>query len=251
MHSPRLLIGDCREVLPLFEPETFDLIIADCPYGQTSLEWDRWVEGWPSLVRPLLKKSGSMWVFGSMRMFWDRRDQFVGWRLAQDLVWEKHNGSSFHADRFRRVHEHAIQLYRDDAQWNGVWRSVLTTPDATKRTVRRKKRPAHTGHIDAGHYRSENGGPRLMRSVIRLRSCHGSAVHPTEKPEGIIEPVLLSSCPPDGVVLDPFAGSGTVGVVAARYGRKSVLVEADPRYAAAAHDRISSDLFAHSGGTHA
>jgi site-specific DNA-methyltransferase (adenine-specific) len=70
---------------------------------------------------------------------------------------ERHD---FHADRFKRVHELVAQFYRADVPWSAVYNDVQTSPDATARTVRRKMRPPHTGHIDAGHYVSEDGGPR-------------------------------------------------------------------------------------------
>lgn len=83
-----------------------------------------------------------------------------------------------------------------------------TTPDATARTVRSKRRPAHTGHIDRTPYISVDGGPRLMTSVLFVPSAHGTALHPTEKPVGILDPLIRYGCPPGGTVLDPFAGSG-------------------------------------------
>ncbi len=233
--------GDCREVLGQFPDEHFDCIVTDPPYGETSLEWDRWQAGWPAAVRRVLKRTGSMWVFGSMRMFLNNIGDFAGWKLAQDIVWEKHNGSGFHADRFKRVHENAIQLYRDDASWSAVYKSPQFTPDATARSVRRKKRPTHMGNIEAGHFVSVDGGPRLMRSVIFVRSEHGRAEHPTQKPVGIVEPLLLYACPPGGIVLDCFAGSGTTGVVAARHGMDAVLIEAKTEFAEIAERRVLED----------
>lgn len=73
-----ILIGDCREVLAGLPADSADCIIADPPYGQTALAWDRWPSGWPAAVRRVLKPSGSMWCFGSLRMFMDRRDEFSG-----------------------------------------------------------------------------------------------------------------------------------------------------------------------------
>lgn len=237
----RIITGDCRDVLAEFADESFDCIVTDPPYGETSLQWDRWVPGWPGMVRRLLKPTGSMWCFGSQRMFWDHREDFDGWRLAQDVVWEKHNGSGFHADRFKRVHEYAVQLYRDDAPWEGVYKAPQYTNDATARAVRRKRRPAHMGHIEAAAYTSEDGGPRLMRSVIYARSEHGRAEHPTQKPIAIVEPLLLYACPPGGKVLDLFAGSGTTGVVAARHGMEAVLIEGREDYATVARQRLQND----------
>ncbi|PZR60260.1 MAG: site-specific DNA-methyltransferase, partial [Stutzerimonas stutzeri] len=117
-----ILQGDAMDLLPELAAESVDCIITDPPYGETALPWDRWPPGWPSLVRRVLKKSGSMWVFGSMRMFWNHRSDFDGWRLAQDVIWEKHNGTGFLNDRFRRVHEYALHFYRDDAEWGGVYK---------------------------------------------------------------------------------------------------------------------------------
>ena len=211
--------GDCREVLPRIG-NVFDCVIADPPYGQTSLFWDVPVDGWPQFLG--LKSSGSVWCFGSMRSFLASSD-FIGWKLAQDVIWEKHNGSNFHNDRFRRVHEQIAHWYR--GTWEAVYKSPVFTMDATARAVRRKTRPPHTGHIEAGSYRSEDGGPRLQRSVIRVRSCHGVAENETQKPVGILFPLVEYSCPPGGILCDPFAGSGSTGVAAKLSGRSAVLIE--------------------------
>jgi site-specific DNA-methyltransferase (adenine-specific) len=237
-----IIIGDCRQDLRPRGP--FDLLIADPPYGDTSLEWDRTCVGWIAASAALLKPAGSMWVFGSMRMFQNVGAQFraAGLRYAQDIVWEKHNGSGFHVDRFKRVHEHAVQFYPKGAAWGEVYNAVQTTPDATARTVRHKKRPPHMGHIEAGAYASEDGGPRLMRSVIYMRSTHGRAIHPTEKPDALIEILIRTSCPPKGIVGDLFAGSGAAGEAAMRAGRRYIGCEIDATMADAARNRLASIL---------
>ena len=212
-----------------------DVAIVDPPYGETSLAWDRWVDDWPRL---LLGATSTFWCFGSLRMFHEHGAEFGDWKLAQEVVWEKHNGSSFHADRFKRVHELAVQFYR--GEWSNLHRDVPTTPDATARAVRRKERPPHTGEIEGSTYVSVDGGPRLMRSVIYCRSEHGKAVHPTQKPLGIVEPLISYSCPPGGLVLDPFAGSGTSLVAARNLGRRAVGIEAKQAYCAVAVRRLMS-----------
>lgn len=237
-----LLSGDCREIMPNMGP--FDMIIADPPYGDTSLAWDRHVDGWEVVAFQSLRVTGSMWVFGSLRFFMSMAAKMkdAGWRYAQDIVWEKHNGSSFHADRFKRVHELAVQFYRSDAAWGDIFNDVQTTPDATARTVRRKKRPAHTGHSDAGHYVSEDGGPRIMRSVIYMPSMHGKAIHPTEKPSALLETLVRTSCPRDGLVGDFFAGSGSAWEACRFAGRRYVGTEIDEAMAESARWRIGSRL---------
>ena len=106
-----ILTGDCRHLMPAHGP--FDLILADPPYGDTSLAWDRRVDGRITRARDALRPTGSLWVFGSLRCFMATADRFAdaGLRVAQEIVWEKQNGSSFHADRFKRVHELAVQFY--------------------------------------------------------------------------------------------------------------------------------------------
>jgi len=243
----RIITGDCRDVLSAMEPNSVDCVLTDPPYGETSLAWDRWVAGWPALVRRVLKKTGSMWCFGSTRMFLEHADDFQGWSQSQDVVWEKHNGSGFLNDRFRRVHELALHFYRADAKWSDVYKAPQFTNDATARTVRKKAKPAHW-HGSTGDtvYQSEDGGPRLMRSVIFARSEHGRAEHPTQKPIDIVEPLLLYACPQGGVCLDPFAGSGTTGVVAKRHGIDCTLIEGNPEFAEIARVRIAGGaLFAH------
>lgn len=238
----RLIHGDCRDVLPTLDENSVDAVVADPPYNVTSLEWDVAVEGWLPLVDRVLKPTGSLWVFGSMRslapMIADP-DAFdlVRWRFSHEIVWEKHNGSGFHADRFRRVHEFAAHFYR--GPWADVYKSPVHTLDATRRTVRAKTRPAHMGDIQRGAYQTVDGGPRLQRSVIRVRSEHGRALHPTQKPLGILRPLIEYACPPGGVVLDPFAGAGSVGVAAQEIGRSAVLIEIDADYCAMAAERLS------------
>lgn len=234
--------ADYRAALANVPDQSFDCIVTDPPYGETSLTWDCWPDGWPGDVRRLLKPTGSMWVFGSQRMFLDRASEFSGWRLSQDVVWEKHNGTGLFNDRFRRVHELALHFYRGDANWSDVYKCPQYTADARARVVRKKQRPAHwIGAVGESTYRSEDGGPRLMRSVQFVRSEHGRAEHPTQKPIAIVEPLLLYACPPGGRVLDLFAGSGTTGVVARRHGIGATLVEANGDYVEVIRRRLELD----------
>lgn len=230
-----LFLGDCREVLPALGLEA-DCVIADPPYEETSLEWDKWPAGWLEALAPVAR---SMWCFGSLRMFLDRGGEFrgAGWKLSQDIVWEKHNGSGFHADRFKRVHELAAHWYR--GRWEDVRHEVPVTADATARTVRRKQRPPHMGEIGSGAFASEDGGPRLTRSVIYARSMHGRAIHKTEKPLAILSPLIEYACLPGGLVVDPMSGSGAALEAARQSGRRAIGVEADERHCEQAARRLS------------
>lgn len=224
-----LYYGDCREVMP--ELVGVDVTVADPPYETTSLVWDKLCDGWLELV-----PSKALWCFGSIAFF--MKQAFEGWKYSQEVIWEKHNGSNFHADRFRRVHEVAMMFYR--GQWSDLHKNVPKTMDATARAVRRKQRPAHMGEIEDSTYVSEDGGPRMMRSVIYARSCHGYAQHPTQKPIEILQPLCEYSSAPDGIVLDPFMGAGSTGVACRNLGRKFIGIENQRQYFDIACERIEA-----------
>jgi len=225
--------ADCRTIL---EECAADVAIVDPPYGTTDLDWDSEVDGWI----PVLPVR-TFWLFCSLRSLLKVSVTIPrSWSMAQDIVWEKHNGSNSRADRFRRVHEHAVQFYRGG--WSDLYREVPRTMDAVARAVRRKHRPQHWGQIGQSAYLSDDGGPRLMRSVIRVASEHGRAEHPTQKPLGIVSPLIHYSCPPGGMVLDPFMGSGTTLVAAIRLGRRAIGIEIEERYCEVAAKRLAQSV---------
>lgn len=229
-----LYCGRMEDVLP--ELGQFDACVTDPPYGETSLAWDRWPVGWPALVS---EHTSSMWCFGSMRMFLAQRDQFAGWKLAQDTigefeidtaVWEKNKASGPGKDRFRRVHELATQWYH--GQWRDIYHETPRVPATADRVnkvgslvYRSARGVSHRGDYGPNPYIDD--GTRLARSVIRARVVRGRETHPTEKPLDVLIPLIEYSVPPAGIVLDPFAGRGSTGVAARYIGRRSVLIEGD------------------------
>lgn len=182
--------------------------------------------------------ANALWCFGSFRMFIDRREDFAAWKVSQDIVWEKRNGSSLAADRFRRVHELATFWHRDE--WAAFRHEVPTTQDASPRTVRRKAKPTiHQGNAGPSFYSSEDGGPRMTRSVQFVRSEHGRALHPTQKPLGILQPLIEYSVPPGGLVVDLFGGVFSTALAARQIGRRSIVIEGREDYAEAGARRFN------------
>lgn len=239
----QLFHGRFEDLLPQLDVRA-DLLIADPPYGETTLDWDRWPDGWPSIAA---QHGDSMWCFGSMRMFLDRRDEFASWRLSQDVVWEKHNGSGLHADRFKRVHEHALHWYR--GPWADIHHETPTTPDAVARAVRRKAKPVHhQGARGPSAFQSEDGGPRLMRSVMFHRSMHGRAINETEKPVPLIAPLIEYGCPTGGLVVDLFSGSAAALVAARNLGQRAIGFEVRESQCEAAANRLSQQVLDLFGG---
>ncbi|MBN9505376.1 MAG: site-specific DNA-methyltransferase [Altererythrobacter sp.] len=244
-----ILAADCRVAMPAHGP--FDLILADPPYGDTSLAWDRRVEGWLALACAALRPSGSLWVFGSLRSFMAEAPRFkeAGLRYAQDIVWRKPNGTGMAADRFKRVHELAAQFYRSTGKWRDVYNDVQRVPALHKSKSVRKQRPdrlAHAGKIGALEYHDD--GTRIMKSVVDAQSPR-SGRHPTEKPVALLEILIRTSCPPGGLVGDWFAGSGAAGEACRLTGRRYIGCEIDPAMAARASDRIAGVLPFDTGGS--
>jgi len=228
-----LYLGDCRELLPELGLQA-DLVIADPPYAETALEWDRWPDGW---VQVAAQHAPAMWCFGSQGMFFAHLPEFTAdWKLSQDVVghtedgdpirgdvnvvWEKANGTGFATDRFKRVHEHVLHWYR--GPWGDVRHDTprvdYVGPDKHARA--RTDRGKHLGSIGAQRY--EDDGTRLIRSVIKAKSVRGQRRNETEKPLPIIDPLIRYGTQPGGVVVDLFTGSGAVLETARQAGRRSI-----------------------------
>ena len=209
------------------------------PYAETSLSWDRWPGGWLDMAMGIAR---SMWCFGSLRMYLDRGAEFkaAGWKLSQDVIWEKHNGSGFHDDRFKRVHEQPTHWYR--GTWGSVYHAaprVAYAGPSRGGAINRGTTP-HTGSRGAKGWVDDS--TRLERSVLRVHSVHGHAIHPTEKPAGILDPLIAYACPPGGLVVDPFAGSGSTLDAARCSGRRAIGVELHEPYAERAAKRLDQGV---------
>lgn len=230
-----LYLGDMRLILPCLDLQA-DCVVTDPPYGETKLAWDRWPDGWPDALTGAAR---SMWCFGSMRMFMGRAPEFSSWKLSQDIVWQKHNATGPDADRFRRVHEFALHWYR--GSWRDIYHQAQRTTTGVVergRIVKQGSKNIHQrGTYSTGAWTDD--GTRLRTSVIRVRSMHRrGGLHPTEKPADLLQPLIEYACPPGGLILDPFAGSGSTAVAARLTGRRAVLIEADERYCEAIAKRL-------------
>lgn len=217
-----------------------DLVVTDPPYGETSLTWDRWPEDWPAEVAAYVN---SMWCFGSMRMFLDRRDDFVDWKFSQDIIWSKPRGGVAYPDRASvRSHEIVTHWYR------GAWSDIYHEQQRRdhhgpgKGTIHRSETgPAWNGSRRAHSWTDD--GMRAISSVIKCQTMRMRGTgHPTEKPLGILEPLITYACPPGGLVLDIFAGSGSTGVAAKANGRHALLIEADEGYCEMAAQNLAQDV---------
>ncbi len=182
-----------------------------------------------------------------------------GWILRSDIVWHKPCPMPESVqDRPTRSHEYVFLLtkgrhYHYDAD---AVRTPLRDKTRTTYGTARKAPEGHErdGYVKAGNFAAstmQHRKPRLtedgefaganLRTVWTIAPEPFKGAHFAVFPTALVEPCIKSGCPPGGLVLDPFAGSGTTGVVANRLGRDFVGVELNPEYAEMARRRIKAD----------
>jgi DNA modification methylase len=201
-----------------------------------------------------------------------------GWYLRQDIIWSKPNPMPESVqDRCTKAHEYIFLLsksakYYYDAdsvsepnaepKGSGGWQSAIRQGDPDR--YQGKYKPNKTEGAAGGSkmLRGEHvhTGGRNKRSVWTVTTQPFSEAHFATFPPDLIEPCIKAGCPAGGVVLDPFGGAGTTGLVADRLGRDAILIELNPEYAAMAERRIRGDagmfaettlaLSSHHGASH-
>lgn len=193
-----------------------------------------------------------------------------GWYLRQDIIWHKPNPMPESVtDRCTKAHEYLFLLsksprYYYDAEsvkepageWTGragtfdrsgnaVADHVLPGQSAAQHRARsgnkeRKPRPGPDG--DSRNQKGSvpwEGATRNKRSVWTVSTRPYAGAHFATFPPALVEPCILAGCPRDGVVLDPFAGSGTTGYVADYLQRHAVLIELSHDYAELIRERMA------------
>ena len=80
------------------------------------------------------------------------------------------------------------------------------------------------------------------RDVWTVSTSSYKEAHFAVYPPKLIEPCVLAGCPENGVVLDPFSGSGTTGVVAMNNERNYIGIELNPEFAELSHERIKKEV---------
>ncbi len=225
--------------------DTFDAIVTDPPYGETSAEWDRWPKLWPSLLWKIAPENCSMWCWGSFGMFMRQWQEFSHWKYAQEVIWEKPNGAGPVKDRFNRVHELAVQFYK--GKWSSLPHEILRVPkthDLDKSAKPSPRDPSlHVEHRNLYKGKPDyiDDGLRVCRSVIKASVPRGNKrAHPSQKPTDVLQFLIHESTSSGQTVLDPFAGSGSTAVAALALGRNVILVESREDYCEPAVARLQA-----------
>ncbi|HGE70079.1 TPA: site-specific DNA-methyltransferase [Candidatus Poribacteria bacterium] len=233
MSEIKLFKGDALEILKHLEAKSVNLIFADPPYslsGENYLtcksgkiakcdkgSWDQieniyeFNEKWIKECIRVLKDNGTIWISGTLH-----NHPSIGvvlkklnlW-IINDIIWFKPNAPPL------------IQKNRFVPSTELIW-------------VSGKSKQYYFNYEMA--VRLNNG--KQMRNLWEIPAERHKTPHPTEKPEKLLERIILIGSKEGDVILDPFMGSGTTGVVAKRLNRDFIGIEIDDKYFEIAQKRI-------------
>ena len=230
-------VMDCCEFMKSLPDESVQLICVDPPYNLKLAGWDiyenyiEWASKWLDEAYRVLAKTGSMVIFGGIQF----RDAKTGdiidiieyvrhktmFKMVNTIIWHYKNGMS--AQRFfANRHEEAIWLVKTDDYYFDLDSVRVPYSEEELALALRDKRlnPENT---------RKGKNPTNVWEIGRLNGNSNERVgHPTQKPVEIIDRFVRALSYPGSVVLDFFAGSGTIGRVCIEEGRHCLMCDSDP-----------------------
>jgi DNA modification methylase len=264
--------GDVRDVLPTLEAGSVQCVVTSPPYwglrdygvpGQLGLEKtpEDYVETLVEVfreVRRVLRDDGTVWLnlgdsFHNKQLTgvpW--RVAFAlqadGWYLRSDIIWHKPNPMPESVtDRPTKSHEYLFLLttspryYYDADAIKEPYQPSSKSRGKHRRQDFRKSTVSMAGTTKTW---SASTNQANRRSVWTINTQPYSAAHFATFPTALVEPCIKAGSTTGDLILDPFAGSGTVGCVALKLGRTFVGVELNPEYCTLARHAIDGPLFA-------
>jgi len=224
---PKILLGDCLDLMDTLEDGSVDFLLADLPYGTTQAKWDAVIpfdELWPRIHR-VVKPNGAIVLFGaepfSSEMRLSNKKYF-----KYDWVWDKVKGTNFLNAKKQPMRNHEIisVFYREQCTYN----PQKTQGHVRKTTTRRKHHQTSVyGHM--GQDNSYDSTDRYPRSILEFSTdTQISALHDTQKPVALCRYLIRTYSNPGELVLDITAGSGTTAIAAIEEYRDYVVMEKDP-----------------------
>ena len=167
--------------------------------------------------------------------------QADGWYLRSDIIWHKPNPMPESVrDRPTSAHEHIFLLAKSQRYFYDA--DAIRESDEGKPSGNgfvREHRLSYAGRGDAEQWTPSGG--RNKRNVWTVTTQPFPDAHFAVYPPQLIEPCVLAGSAEGDTVLDPFAGSGTTGLVALRHNREFIGCELNPEYAQMARERIVDD----------
>lgn len=172
--------------------------------------------------------------------------QADGWWLRQDIIWNKPNPMPESVtDRCTKAHEYLFLLTKSANYYFDS--AAIAEPSMNLGATEIRFGGNKYGDSEDPKHATKSGniytdsGTRNRRSVWSIAAKPFKGSHFAVMPEALVEPCVFAGSKEGDLVLDPFTGSGTVGVVALKHGRDFIGVEINPDYAAMAKARILDD----------
>lgn len=236
--------GDSIAAMAKMPDASVDAVITDPPYANTDLEWDTPVDwpAWWAQVKRVRRPGGAVVMFACGRFLEELIATNRSWRRYR-MVWVKDTVTGFlsaASTPLRSFEDIVVFSEVEPAYWPQM------RPGEPYKVGSVKKACVHYGG-QSGQVKAGLRKGRYPTDVLLYSINDGEpSVHPTQKPVALMMHLVASYVPHDGVVLDPFTGSGSTGVASLRCGRRFIGVERDPVYFAKASARIGAatpDLF--------
>ena len=241
--------GDALSLLSQFPAQMADLIIVDPPYtlsknfngfqfkATTDSQYLEYLRSWFPQLCKLLKPNGSMYLCGDWKST-SALQQVMEENLTvmNRITWQREKGRG------------ASRNWKNGMEdiWYGVidknnYYFDLESVKQKRRVLapyREKGMPKDWEEGDEGKFRLTCPSNFWDDITVPYWSMPENTDHPTQKPEKLIAKLILASCPPDGLVFDPFLGSGTTSVVAKKLGRQYLGIEMNEEYCLWAEKRL-------------
>lgn len=274
-----VVAGDALELLPKIGEDEVDLFFMSPPYADqraySRIHPDRYVEWFLPFAREMLtatSETGSMViniknrVAGSGPLRGQRHPyvyelvlalQNMGWRWVETYIWAKPNAipgrfGTRTKDSFEYVYHFAKgtkPFFNLDAIRIPYKADAAEIERRSQDANGRRTTEAGFGRDRARTYRHGGADPGNVVNVPQTYNQHKGVKHTAAMPEGLAEFFIKALSPDGGLIVDPFAGSGTTVTVARRLGRRSFGFELHEEYAEEARRRIADDQADDTPGT--
>ncbi len=243
--------GDTFELLNSLEDDSIDLIVCDGPYGVTEKAWDKI----PSIQEfnlnlmkrfaPKLKRGGSLYLFGKPDCidFIDYR-QFL--TLRAKIVW--YQPSRLAQGRINYTNNYDIICYFIKGKRPRCYNLDAIRVDQLAGLTHRRRcenvPSVVNGKFGKTKYNPNGKNPGDVWGDIKQLTYNSKelvsreALNTIQKPERLIERIVLASSSPRDLVLDAFAGVGTCAVVCKRHQRDFIGFEIDPDFVKIGNERL-------------